>query len=167
MYHSVALLLKDGSVLVTGSNPNEMPILLEAINVNDPARAFPTEFRMERYVPAYLMGDPIRPEIFPPTFAKLVVGQEFELHFVTSWPRDDIKNTKVVLYHGGFVTHALHMGQRMIELFHGTSIDKEGMMDGLSKIHMPEKHGVVPPGPYWLFVLVNGVPSEGLSMMVE
>jgi hypothetical protein len=167
MYHSVALLLKDGSVLVTGSNPNEMPILLTAINANDPSRAFPTEFRMERYTPAYLMGNPVRPEIVTPSFTTLKLGQEFELQFETPWPRKNIKNTKVVLYHGGFVTHALHMGQRMVELFHGMSIDKEEMVDGLVTIHMPGKHGIVPPGPYWLFALVNGVPSEGISMMVE
>lgn len=167
MYHSVALLLKDGSVLITGSNPNEMPVLLADTNTNDPLRAYPTEFRMERYIPAYLMGDPIRAEIAPPDFTKLEVGQEFELQFETPWPRKNIKNTKVVLYHGGFVTHALQMGQRMIELFHGVSIDEEGMMDGLITIHMPSKHGIVPPGPYWLFVLVNGVPSEGIPMMVE
>src|ERR1700712_3829334 len=100
MYHSVALLMKDGSVLITGSNPNEMPVLLDAVNTNDPLRAFPTEFRMERYTPAYLMGNPIRPKVATPTFTKLKSGQEFELQLETQWPRKNIKNTKVVLYHG-------------------------------------------------------------------
>lgn len=167
MYHSVALLLKDGSVLITGSNPNEMPVLLNEIDVDDPLRAFPTEFRMERYTPAYLMGNPVRPKIAPPAFTALKLGQEFELQFETPLPRENIKNTKVILYHGGFITHALHMGQRMIELFHGMSIEEEEIVTGLVTIYMPTKYGIVPPGPYWLFVLINGVPSEGISMMVE
>ena len=167
MYHSVALMLKDGTVLVTGSNPNEMPVLLDGINVNDPSRAFATEFRMERYTPAYLMGNPARPEVVPPPFTSLKPGQQFNLAFKTAWPRNDVKNTKVVLYHGGFVTHALHMGQRMVELFHGMEIDKDDMIRGLVAIYMPRSSGVVPPGPYWLFAMVNGVPSEGISVIVE
>jgi hypothetical protein len=150
-------MLKDGSVLITGSNPNEMPILLEAVNVADPLRAFPTEFRMEKYTPAYLMGNPVRPQLVLPSFSK----------FEVPWPRKNIKSTKVMLYHGGFVTHAVHMGQRMIELFHGMSIDADEMVSRLVTIYMPATHGIVPPGPYWLFVLVNGVPSEGISIIVE
>ena len=160
-------MLKDGSVLITGSNPNEMPILLEAVNVADPLRAFPTEFRMEKYTPAYLMGNPVRPQLVLPSFSKLRPGQEFEIQFEVPWPRKNIKSTKVVLYHGGFVTHAVHMGQRMIELFHGMSIDEDEIVSRLVTIYMPATYGIVPPGPYWLFVLVNGVPSEGISIIVE
>ena len=167
MYHSVALMLKDGSVLITGSNPNEMPILLDSIDIYNPARAFPTEFRMERYTPAYLMGNPIRPKILAPNFNTLKPGQEFGLKLETPWPRKQVKTTKVILYHGGFATHSLHMGQRMIELFHGMSIDMNEMVDGLVTIYMPKSSGVVPPGPYWLFAMVNGVPSDGISIVVE
>ena len=167
MYHSVALMLKDGSVLITGSNPNEMPVLLDQIDAKSPSRAFATEFRMERYTPAYLMGNPARPDVVPPAFTTLKLSQKFQLSLKTAWVRNNVKNTKVVLYHGGFVTHALHMGQRMVELFHGMSIDKKGMVGALVNIHMPESAGVVPPGPYWLFAIINGVPSEGISVIVE
>ncbi|OQN95738.1 hypothetical protein B0A48_18278 [Cryoendolithus antarcticus] len=46
LYHSVALLLLDGRVLVAGSNPNEMPVLQP-----DAAHLFATEFRVEIYTP--------------------------------------------------------------------------------------------------------------------
>lgn len=55
MYHSSALLLHDASVLLTGSNPN--PYLWTA-------GLFPTEFRMEKFIPPYLTTGRPRPVLF-------------------------------------------------------------------------------------------------------
>lgn len=44
MYHSSALLMPDGTVLVSGSNPN--------INLATTG-PFPTEFRLQTFYPAY------------------------------------------------------------------------------------------------------------------
>ncbi|KAF8942513.1 hypothetical protein BGZ47_006401 [Haplosporangium gracile] len=47
MYHSVAFMLPDSSLLVAGSNPNGRPVEYGEGN-------FPTEFRVERFSPPYL-----------------------------------------------------------------------------------------------------------------
>lgn len=52
LYHSVALLLLDGTVMVAGSNPVEMPQ-----SKPDAANPYVTEWRVENYVPPYLQGD--------------------------------------------------------------------------------------------------------------
>lgn len=54
LYHSIAMLLLDGSVLVAGSNPNEMPVVEDDRSKSDGGKFFQTEFRTERYFPPYL-----------------------------------------------------------------------------------------------------------------
>jgi hypothetical protein len=51
LYHSVALLLLDGTIMVAGSNPVQMPILQP-----DAQNPYVTEFRVEIYTPPYLSG---------------------------------------------------------------------------------------------------------------
>ena len=167
LYHSVALLLLDGTVVVAGSNPNEMPILAQDVDPSIPARAFPTEFRMEIYTPPYLTGDRAhkRPSRISLSTDQLTVdGSTFEVMFQA--PRG-AKHVRISLYHGGFVTHALHMGHRMVWL------DSEGWKSGHKSqkmvVSMPgEQWGnkVLPPGPYVLYVVVDGVPGVGKFVMV-
>jgi hypothetical protein len=74
------------------------------------------------------------------------------------------KNLKVVLYHGGFVTHSLHMGHRMLYL------DTVGFSTGDTGqtviASMPGNMNLTPPGPYVVYVVVDGVPSVGLFVNV-
>ena len=62
LYHSVALLLLDGTVMVAGSNPVEQPIL-EPVPNQTPSKDYPTEFRVEIYTPPYLKETPHGPLI--------------------------------------------------------------------------------------------------------
>ncbi|KAH8723929.1 glyoxal oxidase N-terminus-domain-containing protein [Phaeosphaeriaceae sp. PMI808] len=106
MYHSVALLLLDGTLLISGSNPVEQPILKA-----DAKNPFVTEFRNEIYTPAYLQGNPTRPSNVQLSSKDLKAdGSTFTINFTA--PANS-KNVKVSLYYGGFVTHSLHMGHRM------------------------------------------------------
>ncbi len=167
LYHSVALLLLDGTVAVAGSNPNEMPILPEDVDPNTPARAFPTEFRIEIYTPPYLTGDRARKRparIALSTDQLTADGSTFEIKF--SAPRG-AKEVRISLHHGGFVTHALHMGHRMVWL------DSKGWKRGVGMqrlvVTMPDKERgskVLPPGPYVVFVVVDGVPGVGKFVTV-
>lgn len=167
LYHSVALLLLDGTVLIAGSNPSWDMIPYEAVNPVDPAMAFPTEFRVEIYTPPYLLGENLqrRPrEIQLSTSSLSVDGSTFDISFRT--PKD-ARDCNVVLYHGGFVTHSLHMGQRMIYL------DFVGFEQGASSqklvVQMPSAafgNSVAPPGPYVVYVVVDGIPGIGQSVMV-
>lgn len=163
MYHSVALLLLDGTVLVAGSNPIEQPLLVA--NPDDPALAFPTEFRVEIYTPHYLLEGKAekRPEEVTISSRYLAAdGGEFEISFVTHRPASKLQ---IVLYEGGFVTHSVHMGHRMIYLDHHKW--RPWKKKQKISVNMPPDSNIAPPGAYVIFVVVDGVPSEGQFVMVE
>ncbi|KAK2757270.1 hypothetical protein FQN54_004784 [Arachnomyces sp. PD_36] len=163
LYHSVALLLLDGTVMITGSNPAEQPIL--KTDPKDPIRAFPTEFRVEIYTPPYLDGLNAlkRPtDVVIPTKYLPANGHVFSIRFKT---HEGAWELKIVLYHGGFVTHSVHMGHRMIYL------DSTGFIKGRTqqevKVEMPPHSSISPPGPYVIYVVVDGIPSVGQFVTVE
>ncbi|KAK9259878.1 glyoxal oxidase N-terminus-domain-containing protein [Lipomyces tetrasporus] len=165
LYHSVALLIPDGRIMVAGSNPVEMPIL-------EPTEYTPyvTEFRVEIFTPPYLMGDKAsrRPRSVKLSSTSLRNGDSFTLKYIEG--QENTSDVKVVLYHGGFVTHSTHMGHRMVYL------DYAGFESGASAnslqtltVSMPgtEYGSVTPPAPYLLFVVADGIPSIGISVMVN
>lgn len=163
MYHSVALLLLDGTVMIAGSNPAEQPIL--DADPEDPLKAFPTEFRVEIYTPPYLDGLNAlkRPtDVDIPTKYLPVNGHLFLVRFNV---HSTAKAVKIALYHGGFVTHSVHMGHRMIYL------DNWGFKPGRPKqqlmARMPSSSNIAPPGPYVIYVVVDGIPSVGQFVTVE
>ena len=167
LYHSVAVLLLDGTVLVAGSNPSWGTVHPEQVNSAVPALAFPTEYRVEIYTPPYLTGDKAsrRPsDVLLSTTNLRPDGMDFEVSF--SIPKD-AKDCKIVLHHGGFVTHSLHMGQRMVYLDH-TGFEDGQEMQKLRAQMVSAAFGnkVVPPGPYVVYVVVDGIPSVGQSVMV-
>ncbi|KAF1951681.1 glyoxal oxidase [Byssothecium circinans] len=158
LYHSVALLLLDGTLLISGSNPVEMPMLQP-----DAAHPYVTEFRNEIYTPPYLQGNPTRPSDVVLSSKDLKAdGSTFTITFKNPVGS---KAVKVSLYYGGFVTHSVHMGHRMAFL------DTEGFnAAGTSQtitVKMPPNKNVAPPGPYVVYVLVDGVPAIGQFVMVS
>lgn len=165
MYHSVALMLLDGTILVAGSNPNEMPILEEDVDPSNPLKAFATEFRTEIYTPSYLLGNNAqrRPQDVQLETRVLVLGGKgFKVRFTTS---QKPATTEIILYHGGFVTHSLHMGQVMLYLEHSVH---RNVFRATSKLHRTHQEVTVKtpnialaPGPYIVFVVVDGVPAVG------
>ena len=67
---------------------------------------------------------------------------------------------KVALMDLGFVTHAVHANSRLVYLavssFHNGKIILPGPPDG----------NIYPPGPGWIFLVANGIPSQGKMVMV-
>lgn len=158
LYHSVALLLLDGTLLISGSNPVEQPILQPT--AKDP---YVTEFRNEIYTPPYLQGNPTRPSnVQISTKALKADGSKFTIKF--NAPANS-KNVKVNLYYGGFVTHSVHMGHRMMFL------DNTGFKAGATAqsitVTMPPNRNIAPAGPYVIYVLVDGVPAMGQFVNVS
>ena len=153
LYHSVALLTLDGTVLIAGSNPIEMPKLTP--DAQDP---YVTEFRVEKYTPPYLQGDNAkkRPTNIVLSTLGVKVGGQFK---VTLTAPANAKTVKVMLYHGGFVTHSVHMGHRMLDL------DTSGWLAGQASqaltVAAPPNTRVAPPGPYVVYCVVDGVPGIG------
>jgi hypothetical protein len=153
LYHSVALLLLDGTLLISGSNPVEQPILTP-----DAKNPYVTEFRNE----IYLQGNPTRPSNVVISSKNLKVASKFTIKFTAP---ANAKNVKVSLYYGGFVTHSVHMGHRMLWL------DNTGFKAGATSqslsVTMPPNKSVAPAGPYVVYVLVDGVPAMGQFVQVS
>ncbi|THZ49599.1 galactose oxidase [Aureobasidium pullulans] len=160
LYHSVALLLLDGTLMIAGSNPVEQPVLKPT--TTDP---YVTEFRVEIYTPPYLQGDNAkkRPTAITLSSKSLVANsQTFTVKFTAP---TGAKAVKVALYHGGFVTHSVHMSHRMA--FLDTAGWKAGATDQQITVTMPPSANVAPPGPYVVYVVVDGVPGVGQFVQVS
>jgi hypothetical protein len=135
LYHSVAILLPDGSVLVGGGG---------APGPEQNANA-------EIYYPPYLFkasgGLAVRPKITAAP-KRLSFGQDFSLTV------DRVGAIKAVtLIKAGSVTHSFNMEQRFMKLAFAVA-------GGKLSVRAPAKAALAPPGPYLLFVIDNlGVPS--------
>src|SRR3989454_2193477 len=135
LYHSVALLLPDGTVWAAGSNPNRGDY----------------EKHMEIYKPAYLFdasgGPAARPSV---TGSPAVIG--YGGSFQVSTP-NAASIASVALMRNGSNTHAFDMDQRMISLAFTKGT-------GTLTVTAPPNANVAPPGYYMLFIVdTNGVPS--------
>ena len=162
LYHSCALLLLDGTLMVCGSNPVQQPVLTPVPN-QTPSEDYVTEFRVEIYTPPYLQGNPQRPEnVVLSSLSLPANGSRFTVTF-TAPPGNTV--CAVVLYHGGFVTHSLHMNHRMLFL------DNTGYVAGATSqeltVTMPPNNNVAQPGPYVVYVTCGGVPAVGQFVMVS
>ncbi|KXN90309.1 Galactose oxidase [Leucoagaricus sp. SymC.cos] len=157
MYHSSATLLPDGSVLVAGSNPNSD----YATDVK-----YPTQYKVETFYPPYY--NTRRPEPQGLLTQLSYGGSSFTVTLTLDDLHGDITNiarTKVVVIRTGFSTHSMNMGQRYVELesTYGASPNKSGF---LRVSQMPPNPAIMAPGPAFLFVIVDGVPSIGIQVMV-
>lgn len=158
LYHSVALLLLDGTLLISGSNPYEMPR-----NEGKPGHPFITEYRNEIYTPPYLQGNPTRPRNIVLSSKDLRAnGSTFTIRFTSTAAA---RGVKVSLYYGGFVTHSVHMGHRMA--FLDTTGFRAGQTQQTLTVTMPPNRNVAPPGPYVVYVMMDGVPGMGQFVQVS
>lgn len=62
----------------------------------------------------------------------------------------------------GFVTHSVHMNSRLVELECKLAADGHSLT-----VNAPPSGTVYPPGPGWIYVLADGVPSVGRKLMVR
>lgn len=141
MYHSEAITLLDGRVLVSGSDPQDQ------IN--------PQEYRVETFTPPYLLrGDP------RPTFTiqskDWRFGEEVRLKLGAA-----ARNGKVTASLLGAVssTHGNSMGARTIMpaiVCSGTACT----------VTAPPDAHICPPGWYQFFVLDGGVPAVGIFVRI-
>lgn len=146
LYHSSATLLPDGSILVSGSNPNA--------DVNNDVK-WKTNYDVERFYPEYY--DSARPSSkgLPTTLS--YGGNKFT---ITLDSAAQAAKAKVVVIRTGFSTHAMNMGQRMLEL------RSVAVGNTLHVAQMEPNPNLFAPGPALAFVVVDGVPSHGKFVMV-
>ncbi|KZT56997.1 copper radical oxidase [Calocera cornea HHB12733] len=150
LYHSVATLVPSGEIMIAGSNPN-----LDVSEV-----AYQTEYRVEWLSPPY-MSMP-RP-VISTLPATVDYGEEIlvqvELPPGTS-------NVTISLMDLGFVTHAVHMNSRLVELECTCNLPTAGGNTTTLSIRGPSSIYIYPPGYGWLYVLADGIPSAGKRIMV-
>lgn len=159
LYHSVALLTLNGDVLIAGSNPVEQPKLTP--DATDP---YVTEFRVEIYTPPYLSGANAAKRPSGVTLASLAYVRGSTQSITFTAPAGNAA-VKVALYYGGFVTHSVHMGERMVYL--DVTGYKVGVTAQAITVAVPANANVLPPGPYRVYVVVDGVPAPGQFVLVS
>lgn len=151
LYHSIALLMPDGTVLVGGGG-----------------QPGPQDNRnAEIYYPPYLFAaatPPARPTLAQrPRITALSadpqVGREFTLDFADAPGGIE----RVTLIKSGSVTHNMNFEQRFIELTFTRTADPQRLA-----VRMPSRPIDAPPGYYLLFVLdAAGVPSVAKTVFVN
>ncbi|KAF2458758.1 hypothetical protein BDY21DRAFT_283734 [Lineolata rhizophorae] len=134
MYHSEAILLDDGRVLVSGSDPQD--------------ERYPQEMRVEVFVPPYLMGDPARP-----AYDIDDDDWDYEGTYSVTVTAGSTAGMRATLIAPESSTHGNSMGQRT--LFPAISC-----AGSTCDITAPPDAHTCPPGWFRLFLLNGeGVPS--------
>jgi hypothetical protein len=161
LYHSSAILLPDASVLIAGSNPN--------LDVNIASSTiFPTQYQAEIFYPPYFSAStrPV-PTGVPTTLS--YGGNPFDITIPASSysgaANDAADSSTVVIIRGGFTTHAMNMGQRYLQLNNTYTVNSDGSII-LHVAQLPPNPNLFQPGPAFMFVNVNGIPSNGTYLIV-
>ncbi|KAL1207598.1 Aldehyde oxidase GLOX1 [Cardamine amara subsp. amara] len=154
MYHSTAIALPDGKVLIGGSNTNDgYKYEVE----------YPTELRIEKFSPPYL--DPalanMRPRIINNATPKQIkYGQMFNVRIQLKQENVVKENVMVTMLAPAFTTHSVSMNMRML-LLGINDVKKVGGDNHQIQAVAPPSGNLAPPGYYLLFAVFNGVPSVG------
>jgi hypothetical protein len=145
VYHSVALLLPNGTVLSGASG--------DAV-AGDGVTRVPDEKNHEIFEPPYLFKG-VRPSITSAP-ASVGYGETFSVATPNAAQITDVRWIRL-----GSVTHAFDMSQRANTLGFQVS-------NGAVEVQAPSGPNLAPPGHYLLFILNrNGVPSAGKVVKVQ
>ena len=146
LYHSVALLLPDATVVSMGSNPGPRGNYEPAIEIYTPAYLFDAN--------NHLIPDANRPNILGITPGPIGYNAPFSVSYTSTSPI-----TSAVLLRPGSATHTFDMDQRLIGLC-GPSPQPPCNGSGTLNLTSPPNGNIAPPGYYMLFLLDStGVPS--------
>ncbi|KAI3455080.1 hypothetical protein Pfo_011743 [Paulownia fortunei] len=158
LYHSTAVLLTDGRILVGGSNPH--------IYYNFTGVDYPTDLSLESFSPPYLSPqyDPLRPRIIR-IDETLSYKNPFSLTFtVPEFLRMSVVSVRIVA--PSFNTHSFSMNQRMVVLkwVQASCIGSNTYRVAAFGPSTPE---IAPPGYYLLFLVHAGIPSSGMWVKIQ
>uniref|UniRef100_J3LM60 Galactose oxidase-like Early set domain-containing protein n=1 Tax=Oryza brachyantha TaxID=4533 RepID=J3LM60_ORYBR len=168
LYHSSAVLLRDGRLLVGGSNPH---IYYNFSNVQ-----YPTELSLEAYSPEYLdpSNDMLRPTIVDPSPtgapASVTYGASLTLRFTvpaSKRSRGGIGPLSATMVAPSFTTHSFAMNQRLLflDVVKTAALARAGSYQ--TSVVMPATAVLAPPGYYMVFVVNGHIPSEGIWVHIQ
>uniref|UniRef100_K4AJW3 Galactose oxidase-like Early set domain-containing protein n=1 Tax=Setaria italica TaxID=4555 RepID=K4AJW3_SETIT len=175
LYHSSVVLLRDGRLLVGGSNPHTY--------YNFSGVEFPTELSLEAFSPEYLdqSNDMLRPRILDPSpigaASSVSYGTTLKLQFsVPASARRrrggaggfGLGEVSVTMVAPSFTTHSFAMNQRLLFLEVGKTAAVRGRAGTYNvSATMPATAVLAPPGYYMVFVVNGHVPSEGIWVHIQ
>ncbi|GMJ14084.1 GALACTOSE OXIDASE-LIKE 3 [Hibiscus trionum] len=156
MYHSTAALLRDGRVLVGGSNPHAF--------YNFTGVLFPSELSLEAFSPAYLDAkfDNLRPKIIAPkSMSGIRYRKKYPIQVVIPGGEVDENSVSVTMFAPAFNTHSFSMNQRLLVLGND-KVTALGNSTYSVDATTPRSGNLAPSGFYLLFVVHQGIPSQGI-----
>lgn len=160
MYHSAAILLRDGRVLVGGSNPHAF--------YNFTGVLFPTELSLEAFSPVYLQREfsDLRPKIISPKPQSTIkYGMNLKLKFTVTG--EVTTPVKVTLVFPTFTTHSFAMNQRVLVL-DNVKLTRKGKSPTYEvQVRTPKSANIAWPGYYMIFVVNQNIPSEGVWVRLQ
>ncbi|XP_073036164.1 aldehyde oxidase GLOX1-like [Primulina eburnea] len=161
MYHSTALLLRDGRVLVGGSDPHKHHHFTGVL--------FPTDLSLEAFSPSYLDGKSanLRPKIISP-FSQSIIGYQKQLDIQFYIPQGIVGGAAIVvnMVAPSFNTHSFSMNQRLLVLS-GGDVTVAGNSTYWIRVVTPVSSNFAPAGYYLLFVVHGDIPSEGIWVQIK
>ncbi|KAI3703932.1 hypothetical protein L1987_74128 [Smallanthus sonchifolius] len=163
VYHSTAVLLRDGRVLVGGSNPHNKYEFTNAL--------YPTELSLEAFSPSYLdtNSSGLRPGIIlPATNSRIRYGERLVVVFTVEGVVDP-SSVSVTMVAPSFNTHSFSMNQRLLVLDGGlgSKIVNLGRSKYQVVVRAPPSGNIAPAGNYLLFVVHKEIPSPGIWVQIQ
>ncbi|KAK6115777.1 hypothetical protein DH2020_008046 [Rehmannia glutinosa] len=160
LYHSTALLLRDGRVLVGGSNPH--------IYYNFTGVQYPTDLTLEAFSPSYLASNfaNLRPHIVSPvSHFRFGYRQQLAIRFAIPSGMINATSVMVTMVAPPFTTHSFSMNQRLLVLSGGnvTAIGNGYQI----RVVTPDSGNFAPAGYYLMFVVHQDIPSEGIWVHIN
>ncbi|KAH1058374.1 hypothetical protein GLYMA_02G022100v4 [Glycine max] len=160
LYHSSAVLVPDGRVLVGGSNPHRV--------YDFRANPYPTELSMDAYYPEYLgvEFENLKPSILTVEAENNTAsyGRLFAVTFELKEYREG--GVGVTLVAPSFTTHSFAMNQRVLVL-DVVAVQEVAKFGYKVVARGPPSLAVAPPGYYMLFIVHAGVPSAAVWVQVK
>lgn len=159
LYHSAAVLVPDGRVLVGGSNPH--------IYYNFTGVEYPTDLSLEAFSPPYLRMEyeVVRPKAVTVGNEILRYGQAFWVTFaVPRYLNADVLSVRIVA--PSFTTHSFGMNQRMV-VMKLVGISTVTQFTYNVSVIGPSTVQIAPSGYYMLFVVHASVPSSGTWIKLQ
>ncbi|WFD36114.1 (methyl)glyoxal oxidase [Malassezia cuniculi] len=162
LYHSSAILIPDGSVLVAGSNPHQDVAIDQPADTKNKYKAYNTTYVLERWYPDYFFKERPNPQGLPSVikYGGSTFNFTMDAAYMGNAVNDLANKTKIMVIRPGFSTHAMNMGQRSLQLDHTFQVKDDGSVEYMVN-PMPTNMNIFVPGPAILFVSINGVPSKG------